>query len=66
MARSDSKEHMDSRETNPEKRSGDTHSGTPNPVDPTRHRKNEHQSGYGGEGGDPKTSSHDRPPDSAK
>ena len=61
MTRRDSKEHMDSKETNPGKRSQETHSGTPNAVDPNKARDNEHQSGYGGEGGEPKTSSHERP-----
>ena len=54
------KEHMDSNESNPEERSANTHSGTPNPADPNKFRNNEHQSGYGGEGGDPKTSSDER------
>lgn len=48
---------MDSNEANPSKRSKDTHSGTPNPVDPNETRNNEHKSGYGGEGGDPRKSS---------
>ena len=60
MTHRDSKEHMDSKETNPADRAKETHSGTPNPVDPNQHRKNEHQSGYGGEGGDPKSSSDER------
>jgi len=54
------KEHMDSKETDPEERSVNTHSGTPNPMDPNKARNNEHQSGYGGEGGEPKTSSDQR------
>jgi hypothetical protein len=60
MTRKDAKEHMDTNETNPPRRSEDTHSGTPNPADPNHTRDNEHQSGYGGEGGDPKTSSDER------
>jgi hypothetical protein len=60
MTRKDAKEHMDTRETNPSRRSKDTHSGTPNPVDPNDTRNNEHQSGYGGEGGDAKSSSDER------
>ena len=60
MARRDSKEQMDTKETNPRERSKETHSGTPNAVDPNEARNSEHQSGYGGEGGDPKTSSDDR------
>jgi hypothetical protein len=55
MARKDPKEHMNNTESNPEKRSGDTHSGTPNPVDPNKARSTEHKSGYGGEGGNPRS-----------
>jgi hypothetical protein len=62
MTRRDAKEHMDTKETNPGRRSSETHSGTPNAVDPNKARDTEHQSGYGGEGGDPKTSSDDRQP----
>ena len=61
MTSRESREQMDSKETDPKKRSTETHSGTPNPVDPNKTRSNEHQSGYGGEGGEPKTSSHERP-----
>jgi hypothetical protein len=61
MTGRENKEQMDSKETDAAKRSRDTHSGTPNAVDPNETRNNEHQSGYGGEGGDPKTSSHERP-----
>ena len=60
MTRKDAKEHMDTKETDPSSRSKDTHSGTPNPVDPNEARDTEHQSGYGGEGGEPKTSSDER------
>lgn len=60
MTRKDAKEHMDTKEANPSQRSKDTHSGTPNPADPNGTRNNEHQSGYGGDGGDPKTSSNER------
>ena len=60
MKSSDIKEHMDSNEENPRRRAHETHSGTPNAVDPNKGRDNEHQSGYGGEGGDPKTSSDER------
>jgi hypothetical protein len=56
MTHKDSKEHMDS-ESAPEKRSGETHSGTPNADDPNKTRSTEHKSGYGGEGGEPRTSS---------
>lgn len=62
MTRKDAKEHMDSNETNPSKRSNDTHSGTPNPVDPNDTRNSEHKSGYGGEGGDPRKSSDEKQP----
>jgi hypothetical protein len=51
---------MDSKETDPAERAKETHSGTPNPADPNQHRNNEHQSGYGGEGGEPKSSSDER------
>lgn len=60
MTTRDSKEHMNRQDKNPADRSADTHSGTPNPVDPNEKRSNEHKSGYGGEGGAPRTSSDDR------
>jgi hypothetical protein len=60
MTSRDIKEHMDSKEERPHQRSKETHSGTPNAVDPAKARDTEHQSGYGGEGGDPKTSSDER------
>lgn len=60
MARQDAKEHKNPEETDPTERSGDTHSGTPNPVDPNEVRSTEHKSGYGGEGGKPRTSSDKR------
>lgn len=59
MHRKDSKEHMN-KDVTPAKRSGETHSGTPNPVDPNKVRSTEHKSGYGGEGGEPRTSSDKR------
>jgi hypothetical protein len=34
--------------------------GRPNPGNPPQQRNNEHKSGYGGEGGEPRTSSQDR------
>lgn len=34
--------------------------GRPNPGNPPDQHDNEHKSGYGGEGGIPRTSSHDR------
>jgi hypothetical protein len=57
MARSDSKEHMDKTDQDATKRSGETHSGSPNPAEPDKTRSTEHKSGYGGEGGTPRTSS---------
>ena len=60
MAPRDTKEQMDKKETDPVERSGDTHSGTPNPVDPNQERSTEHKSGYGGDRGGPRTSSDNR------
>ncbi len=60
MTRKDAKEQMDTEERDPVERSGDTHSGTPNAVDPNQERSTEHQSGYGGKGGKPRTSSDER------
>jgi hypothetical protein len=51
---------MDTEEKDPVERSGETHSGTPNAVDPNEERSNEHQSGYGGHHGRPRTSSDER------
>jgi hypothetical protein len=51
---------MTKQEKDPADRSADTHSGTPNPGDPNDERSTEHKSGYGGEGGKPRTSSDDR------
>ena len=48
---------MDKTDKDATKHSGETHSGSPNPVDPSRIRSTEHKSGYGGEGGEPRTSS---------
>jgi hypothetical protein len=62
MASKDSKEHMDTTEKDPVERSAETHSGTPNAVDPNDARSTEHKSGYGGEGGRPRTSSDERQP----
>jgi hypothetical protein len=56
MARSDSKEQMDKTDQGAAKRSGETHSGTPNATDPPKNRSTEHKSGYGGDGGEPRTS----------
>ena len=55
MADRDSKEQMDNKEKDPVKRSEETHSGTPNAVDPNKKRSTEHKGGYGGEGGEPRT-----------
>jgi len=60
MTRKDAKEHMTEKEKDPVERADETHSGTPNAVDPNRTRANEHKSGYGGEGGEPRTSSDER------
>ncbi|HEX6574291.1 MAG TPA: hypothetical protein VF042_04905 [Gemmatimonadaceae bacterium] len=60
MASKDPKEQMDTQEKDPVERSTETHSGTPNAVDPNEKRSNEHQSGYGGHGGRPRTSSDER------
>lgn len=60
MAVRDSKEQMDNKEENPVQRSEETHSGTPNAVDPNKKRSSEHKGGYGGEGGEPRTSSDER------
>ena len=61
MTHGDSKEQMDTKETDPRHRSKETHSGTPNAVDPNEERSTEHQSGYGGKAGEPKPSSDERP-----
>jgi hypothetical protein len=63
MTHRDTKEQMDNKEKNPTRRSGETHSGNPNAVDPNDERSTEHKSGYGGEGGKPRTSSDERPPE---
>lgn len=60
MARRDSKEQMDSDDDTPAGNAGETRSGTPNPTDPNKMHSNEHKSGYGGEGGEPRTSSDER------
>ncbi len=60
MARQDSKEQMDSDDNTPAENADETRSGTPNPTDPNKMRSNEHKSGYGGEGGEPRTSSDNR------
>ena len=60
MTSRDSKEQMDTTEKDPVERSKETHSGTPNAVDPNEERSTEHKSGYGGDGGRPRTSSDER------
>ena len=60
MAVDNTKERMDSEEKNPVERSKETHSGTPNAVDPNQERSTEHKSGYGGDGGEPRTSSNEK------
>ena len=57
MQPSDGKEQMNKKNADKTERSGETHSGTPNPEDPNKTRSTEHKSGYGGEGGEPRTSS---------
>jgi hypothetical protein len=37
-------------------------SGRPNPGDPSQDHEREHKSSYGGEGGSPRTGSHEREP----
>ena len=60
MTRKDDKEQMDTEEKDPVERSKQTHSGTPNAVDPNQERSTEHRSGYGGDAGNPRTSSDER------
>lgn len=57
MSYNDSKEQT--KETGDEApgRFGETHSGTPNAENPNEKRSTEHKSGYGGEHGEPRTSS---------
>jgi hypothetical protein len=61
MHASDRKEQMNREDADKTESSGETRSGTPNPQDdPNKVRSTEHKSGYGGEGGKPRTSSDDR------
>lgn len=60
MPTSDRKEQMSKDDADKTRQSGETHSGTPNPSDPNKSRVTEHKSGYGGEGGEPRTSSDQR------
>lgn len=57
MAHKESKKHQSEHGDAATKRSGETHSGTLNPDDQNNNRSTEHKSGYGGEGGEPRTSS---------
>ena len=60
MGHRDTKEQMDNAETTRVDKSTGTNSGNPNVVDPTEKRSTEHKSGYGGDGGRPRTSSDER------
>ena len=60
MPHNDSKKQRDIGEDEATKRSGETHSGNPNPDNPNNNRSIEHKSGYGGEAGEPRTSSDKR------
>ena len=60
MASKESKEQMEHQEKDQVERSQETHSGTPNAVDPNERRSTEHKSGYGGDAGRPRTSSDER------
>ncbi len=66
MPARETKEQMNKDDGDPVKRASETHSGTPNAVDPTENRSTEHKSGYGGEGGEPRTSSEKRTPKDPK
>lgn len=57
------KEQMDTDAGKRTKKSGEMNSGTPNPAGSTEERSVEHKSGYGGDGGKPRTSSDKRRPD---
>ena len=60
MATHENKKQVDSDDANPAENADDTRSGTPNPADPNKLRDGEHKSGYGGEKGEPRTSSDQR------
>ena len=66
MTTKHSKEQMNNEGQDPADHSGDTHSGNPNPTDPNEQRSTEHKSGYGGEAGEPRTSSDERQRPTAK
>lgn len=61
-----SKEQMDDRNRDSLEEAKKTHSGMPGPVDPDAIPSSEHKSGYGGEGGEPRTSSDTRQPKRGK
>ena len=60
MTRPDGEEQMETDESEATKGSGEMRPGNPNAVEPDKTRTREHKSGYGGEGGEPRTSSDDR------
>lgn len=59
MAVQDSKEQMD-KKRNKAPGADKTNSGNPNVVNPNEERSSEHKGSYGGEGGNPRTSSDSR------
>ncbi len=65
MTRRDSREQMDDRNRDGLEQSKKTHSGMPGPVHPNSVSTG-HKSGYGGEGGEPRTSSDTRQPKRTK
>ena len=60
MPGKDTNDRMEHAEESRSERSETTHSGTPNATDPNEERSTEHKSGYGGEGGKPRTSADKR------
>ena len=63
MTRQDSKEHENSDDNTPAENADKMRSGTPNATDPNKEQSGVHKSGYGGEGGKPRTSSDERQSD---
>lgn len=63
MTHQDSKEQTNSDDKSPVENADEMRSGTPNATDPNKERDSEHKSGYGGEGGKPRTSSDQRQSD---
>ena len=61
-----SKEQTSTDDQAPAENADETRSGTPNPTDPNKLRSTEHKSGYGGEGGEPRTSSDERKDDEGR